>query len=95
MSATKKTATSRNAFAAAVEKGETTRKPDGLRTSGSGAYVTGKFPTKKITVEVPLDVRDLINDVVGEAAAEGNRITKNQVVTDAIRAHYGKKPRKR
>jgi len=41
------------------------------------------------TFRLPLDCIDLLDDLVYEAAERGVRVTKEEAVAAAIRAHYG------
>jgi hypothetical protein len=49
-------------------------------------------PVKKAdTYRLPLDAHALIRAEIADAAENGNRLTKDDVVTKALRALYGKK----
>jgi hypothetical protein len=61
-------------------------------TTRTSARYNVTRPVKKAdTYRLPLDAHALIRAEIADAAENGNRLTKDDVVTKALRALYGKK----
>ncbi|MGO1316913.1 MAG: hypothetical protein ACTH07_05435 [Microbacterium sp.] len=60
-----------------------------------GPYNVKKVDKKPATFRLPPDVHDLIDQARTEAAQNGDRLTKDEVIIQAVRAHWGKKRRRR
>lgn len=59
-----------------------------------GPYNVKHVVKKAATFRLPPDVHELIDQAREEAAANGDRLTKDDAVTAAIRAYYGRKRRR-
>lgn len=59
-----------------------------------GPYNVKHVEKKAATYRLPLDAIQLIEDARTAAAEEGNRLTKDDAVTQAIRWYYGKRRRR-
>lgn len=84
---------------AAAAAPSSSRKKSGSSTPAAGTSSTSTYnvvgPVKKAaTYRLPMDVFELINGAIQEAAANGDRLTRDEAVTQAIRYFYGKRRRR-
>ncbi|MDZ5146313.1 hypothetical protein [Microbacterium testaceum] len=60
-----------------------------------GPYNVVRIEKKPATYRLPLDVHEIIDNARNEAAARGDRLTNDEVITMAVRAFWGKKRQRR
>lgn len=70
------------------------KKPSASKGKPRGPYNVVRVDKKPVSYRLPADVIALIEQARVDAAKNGERLTNDDVVAQAIRAHWGKRRRR-
>lgn len=89
--------TSPKAAATPPDEEETSEQTEKLSPAAKkrGPYNVQRIPKKAATFRLPPDVLEYIDQARDQAAARGDRLTKDEAVTMAVRAFWGGKRQRR